>query len=151
MSYCRWSSDFFQCDVYVYEDVAGGWTTHVAGRRLKHAPPPELRAMPNRTWKDHLSVMQAEEAWRNSLPCDEIACITLRPDGTEAPGVYRMPKDSEYIDLATIGPEAGQSFSDPTPLACATRLRALKATGFNVPQYAIDALIAESVPVRSEA
>lgn len=29
MSYCRWS----ECDVYVYEDVTGGWTTHVAGRR----------------------------------------------------------------------------------------------------------------------
>lgn len=29
MAYCRWSD----CDVYVYEDVSGGWTTHVAARR----------------------------------------------------------------------------------------------------------------------
>lgn len=29
MSYCRWSSDNFKCDVYVYADVSGGWTTHV--------------------------------------------------------------------------------------------------------------------------
>ena len=28
MSYCRWSSDCHQSDVYVYEDVKGGFTTH---------------------------------------------------------------------------------------------------------------------------
>jgi len=33
MSYCRWSTDNFRCDLYCYEDVSGGWTTHVAGRR----------------------------------------------------------------------------------------------------------------------
>ena len=33
MSYCRWSSDDFQCDVYVYADVAGGYTTHIASHR----------------------------------------------------------------------------------------------------------------------
>jgi hypothetical protein len=33
MSYCRWSNDDFRCDLYCYEDVAGGWTTHVAARR----------------------------------------------------------------------------------------------------------------------
>src|SRR5687767_6611694 len=33
MSYCRWSTDDFQCDLYCYEDVSGGFTTHVAGRR----------------------------------------------------------------------------------------------------------------------
>ena len=34
MSYCRWSSDDFQCDVYVYESVAGGFVTHVAANRV---------------------------------------------------------------------------------------------------------------------
>jgi hypothetical protein len=33
MSYCRWSSDGFQCDVYAYEDVYGGFTVHVAANR----------------------------------------------------------------------------------------------------------------------
>jgi hypothetical protein len=33
MSYCRWSSDDFQCDIYLYEDVDGGWTLHTAGNR----------------------------------------------------------------------------------------------------------------------
>jgi len=30
MSYCRWSSDNWRCDLYCYEDVNGGITTHVA-------------------------------------------------------------------------------------------------------------------------
>jgi len=39
MSYCRWSSNDFRCDVYVYEDCRGGWTTHVAGRRRVFTEP----------------------------------------------------------------------------------------------------------------
>lgn len=34
MSYCRWSSENFACDVYAYEHVAGGWTIHLAGNRV---------------------------------------------------------------------------------------------------------------------
>lgn len=36
MSYCRWSSlceDGQESDVYAYEDVRGGYTVHVAGRK----------------------------------------------------------------------------------------------------------------------
>jgi hypothetical protein len=33
MSYCRWSSEDFKCDVYAYEHCYGGYTTHVAGNR----------------------------------------------------------------------------------------------------------------------
>lgn len=43
MAYCRFSSDDFRCDVYVYEDVTGGWTTHVAGNRRAESYTP----MPN--------------------------------------------------------------------------------------------------------
>lgn len=43
VAYCRWSSDDFQCDLYVYES-AQGWECHVAGRKLDMAgvelPPP---------------------------------------------------------------------------------------------------------------
>jgi hypothetical protein len=35
MSYCRWSSDDFRCDVYCYCD-GSGWRIYVAGRR--HVP-----------------------------------------------------------------------------------------------------------------
>src|ERR1700761_29275 len=38
MSYCRWSSDDWMCDLYCYEDCRGGWTTHVAGNRPIDVP-----------------------------------------------------------------------------------------------------------------
>lgn len=34
MSYCRWSSAEWKSDLYVYEDVSGGWTIHVAANRV---------------------------------------------------------------------------------------------------------------------
>ena len=37
-------------------------------------------------------------------------------------------------------PSAGMTFTDNTPGQCADRLEALRAEGFDVPQYAIDAL-----------
>jgi hypothetical protein len=43
MSYCRWSSDNFRCDLYCYEDAGGGWTTHVAGARYRD--PRQARAI----------------------------------------------------------------------------------------------------------
>ncbi len=43
MSYCRWSSDNFKCDLYCYEYVYGGYVTHVAGRRLINHTPLEER------------------------------------------------------------------------------------------------------------
>ena len=33
MSYCRWSSDNFTCDLYIYESVYDCWTIHVAQSR----------------------------------------------------------------------------------------------------------------------
>lgn len=35
MSYCRFSTDDFQCDLYLYEDCNGGWTWHIAGNRAQ--------------------------------------------------------------------------------------------------------------------
>ena len=137
MSYCRWSSDFGECDVYVYADASGGWTTHVAGRRLKHRVPDEIRAL---AAVDFVAGHMAEAEWRETLPCDELPCQTMQADGTTKPGTFKTPKSSEYISLAEISPLAGQSFNDSTPGECADRLEALRAAGFNVPQYAIDEL-----------
>lgn len=38
MSYCRWSSDDYQCDIYVYEGM-NGWVTHVAAKRYVFTEP----------------------------------------------------------------------------------------------------------------
>ena len=39
MSYCRFSTDDYQCDVYAYDDCMGGITIHVAGSRYIYAEP----------------------------------------------------------------------------------------------------------------
>lgn len=40
MSYCRFSSDNFKSDVYVYESCYGGWDLHVASNRIVSELPP---------------------------------------------------------------------------------------------------------------
>lgn len=112
MAYCRWSSDNFQCDVYVYEDVKGGWTTHVAGSRRKYlyTLPPGL--------PDDAEPLAAFKRWKL---------------------VMNAQHDLIGIDL----PHAGETFNDPTPWACAQRLKELKSIGFNVPDGVIQELEAE--------
>lgn len=116
MAYCRWSSDDFQCDLYVYEDVAGGYTTHVANLR---------------------------PVFRDPLP----EPIEWDPDNVEPWfmryfAVMKMVENAERVPIG--GPYDSQTFSDPTPGACADRLEMLRGAGYNVPQYAIDELRAEA-------
>ena len=34
MSYCRFSSNNWNCDIYAYESCMGGWEVHVAANRI---------------------------------------------------------------------------------------------------------------------
>lgn len=112
MSYCRWSSDGHQCDVYTYADTSGGYTTHVAGkRRPKRAPDLDP---------------SSEESFKASY------------------AAYRAVLDDPLNEPVPIGlPADGVTFNDPTAKACADRLLWLRGLGYNVPQYAIDALLEE--------
>lgn len=118
MSYCRWSSDDFCCDLYVFKDVRGGWTTHVASRRRVFAeglpaPCPEPEAFGD--------IHEWAKAWT------ERNCAVMQI-------VHRTP-------LVRIGLEhGGATFHDASPVACADRLKNLRAVGYVVPQYAIDEL-----------
>lgn len=113
MSYCRWSSDDFQCDVYTYEDCMGGWTTHVASRRriFKEPLPPEV---------DYYDREAGMKRYKK---------------------VMEMVEEAEVVDIGL--PEDGETFNDDTPGECANTLETLKNMGYRVPQYAIDALRAE--------
>jgi hypothetical protein len=112
MSYCRWSSDNYACDVYVYENIYGGWTTHIAKYRRKHSYPcPSLDFTDVNTLQESL---QLQQAWL----------------------------DESVLELID-SPNAGKSFNDPTPEACAARLENLREEGLAVPQYAIDTLMEE--------
>jgi hypothetical protein len=123
MSYCRWSSDDYQCDVYVYEDVGGGWTTWVAGRtrRLREGvsfPPPVDSESDFAGWFERMrAVGRMVDSDHEGLLWD-------------------------WVDLPDL-PE-GDHFNDATPGECADRLEWLRERGFSVPQYAIDALREES-------
>lgn len=118
MSYCRFSSNDFQCDVYVYADVTGGFTTHVAGNRVVFGRElPEVVALNGeadavRWYARHKQVMEMiDESKRES------------------------------IDL----PHAGGTFNDHDANECANRLESLRELGYRVPQYAIDALRQEGL------
>lgn len=67
MSYCRFSSDLWQCDVYVYEDCDGGWTTHVASARLRHEPPQALRDMQVNSGEEFRARWHAQEEWLEEI------------------------------------------------------------------------------------
>jgi hypothetical protein len=116
MSYCRWSTDDFQCDVYVYADVAGGFTTHVAGNRpvLDVELPPRVPLTEENV-----------DAWieRDRIVSEWIEKAERRPIG--------LPHD-------------GDTFRDETADDAANTLQRLLELGYKVPQRAIDALRAEA-------
>lgn len=140
MSYCRWSSMNWRCDVYVYEDVSGGWTTHVAGGRRVIGPIPDIPFgwLPRfgAEWNRETRSVDYPSAWHRRAAHAIYAVATCW---------YRLHMFTlDLIPLRPIGlPHDAESFSDPTAAACADRLEALRALGYIVPQSAIDALRAE--------
>lgn len=105
----------FMCDVYVYEDVSGGWTTHVASGRLAFRPLPDLNLMKfpgNRAWA-------LLWLWWHRLSLLSLKLIPTREIGLE---------------------HDGATFNHATPGECAAWLEHLREVGYCVPQYAIDDL-----------
>lgn len=113
MSYCRWSSDNWKCDLYCYENVNGGWTTHVAAQKVTGDVPEELEigSVPAEEWiKAHNAAM------------DFLDTAERKPIG--------LPHD-------------GRSFNDPTLEAFRERLLDLRAAGYSFPDYVLDEIDAE--------
>lgn len=115
MSYCRWSSDDFQCDVYCYESERG-IEIHVAATRPfldRELPPP----VP-------FSIERFDE-WmaRDGVVREWLARAEHKPIG--------LPHD-------------GCSFCEADPGAAADLLQALRGMGYNVPPHVIDALREEA-------
>lgn len=129
----------WMCDVYVYAHVNDGWVTHVAGRRRPIPPIPDyfmnatlptfgaewVKESRSFAYPSPLHRMAAKavykvaEFWHNKIHMASLSLIPLRPIG--------LPHD-------------GENFCDETPIECAARLESLRAIGYIVPQYAIDAL-----------
>lgn len=111
MSYCRWSSNDFRCDVYVFES-SEGWETMVACRR--HLVPDADIPPPINFLEDTSGYMSRERRVREMIETAGYAAIGL--------------------------PHDGECFLDCSPGECADRLEGLQALGYRVPGYAIDAL-----------
>lgn len=134
----------WQCDVYVYEDVSGGWTTHVAARRRLFGPildlplmsmpnfggkydiPSRSMSYPSRWHKLGARIVFGFAAfWHSRVHLASLRMIPLRPIGLQFDG---------------------ETFNDPSAAECASRLEWLRGLGYVVPQYAIDALRGEEAP-----
>lgn len=112
MSYCRFSSDDFQCDLYSYEDCNGGFTTWVA--RVKHVlseplPPP----MP---WSK-----EGHDAW--------IA---------RAKEVRRILDASPLVPIGLS--EDGGHFHDDTADALLRRIEWLRSLGYRCPDSTLEVI-----------
>lgn len=116
MSYCRWSSDNFACDVYCYADVSGGYTTHVAGNKavgsVPKVPPFPAQGSDEGTVKR----WAAEYAEASRIQMAFLESCERRPIG--------LPHD-------------GKTFSDGDLDDFLARLEYLKKLGYNVPDWAI--------------
>lgn len=116
MSYCRWSSDDFQCDVYVYKHVGGFWQIHVAtNRSTPDEPFPE--AIVPKTDEEWDKFFEREKVVREMLDKATSKEIGLKYDG--------------------------EDFQCPSAKECASVLMMLKNEGYNVPDYAINDLLEE--------
>lgn len=93
MAYCRWSSNDFQCDVYCYESVDGGWHVHVAGRRhvLTEPLPPPVNYDSPQFGSRHQKVMSL-------LDNAELVKIGLPHDGESS--VFNTPgAAAQYLEM----------------------------------------------------
>ena len=113
MSYCRFSSMNWMCDVYCYADVGGGWTTHVASRRRAREPQPAYPDLLgdyegwDRRYKQHMADLE-------TIPLEDIG----------------LPHD-------------GESYNDSSLEAFRDRLIGLRDAGYNVPEYVFDEISEE--------
>lgn len=128
MSYARWSSDNYQCDVYVWHDIAGTWRTEVAARRPifdVDLPPPVDQPIGE-------AHSPERRAWANAWTTRERQVRDLLGDSD----------DWTFRELDE--PDGGRSYEHATPGECADNLERLRDAGFNVPQSAINSLRDES-------
>jgi hypothetical protein len=117
MSYCRWSSDNFRCELYCYEDVRGGFTTHVAGNKV-------LGDIPEEDWAGFIAKrISAEEfAKQHKAQMDYLDSAERAPIG--------LPYD-------------GKSFNDPDLESFLARLLHLREVGYKFPDYVLDSVRGE--------
>ena len=143
MSYCRFSSMNWKCEVYVYENVHGGWTTHVAGNKRIFSPIPDIL---------NSSIGPKLHKWSGGY---------LDPDSRKMvyPIFWKKLICSSWVNFSVfwhrhihmkslsliprknIGlPQDGKTFHDDTAKECADTLEWLQSLGYVVPKKVIEEL-----------
>jgi len=148
MSYCRFSSMNWSCNVYVYEDVSGGWTTHVAAMRRAIPPIPSfigssltmhLHRWSGASWNKVDQRMEYDHPLRALIYRAYLWLAVFWHAH-----VHRRSLD--LIPLRPInGPYDGHTFNDSSPGQCAHTLENLAALGYVVPGHVIEALHEEQL------
>lgn len=125
MSYCRWSSDNWRSDVYVYPS-SQGWETHVATNRVVGEIPRE---------PDWGLITTAEAEGTKQFVREHNAVLE-----------YLRTAERTPIGLA----HDGESFNDSTPLGCLETLLMLRKEGYHIPEAALEELREESTTQPTE-
>lgn len=147
MSYCRFSSDNWWSDVYVYKS-AEGWVTHVAGRRGIISPVPDITFCRFSDWLFKRSGPVYHKDIRRTTYANPRFAAVLRAWARFAILWERFIHRTSLrlIPMRPIGlAHDGETLHADTPGECADTLEYLRSLGYRVPQRAIDALWEESV------
>jgi hypothetical protein len=116
MSYCRWSSSNWRCDLYIYESDSG-WMIHVARNRI-------VGRVPDIVWPVDKSPEAVERfAVTHKAQMDFIATADRKPIG--------LPHD-------------GETFCASSASECADLVELLIRTGYHAPASVVMTLREEA-------
>lgn len=111
MSYCRWSSENFQCDLYCYQSNEG-YVTHVAARRHAVLPTASLEEIVMAEPSRMAALLDQYNAWSRA--------------------------DHDMVPIG-LGYD-GRTFTDDTLEEFLATVTILRQTGYRVPDYVFDAI-----------
>jgi len=113
MSYCRWSSDNFKCDIYAYHSCYNVYTIHIASNKI-------VEELPTADYK--LLLSQNSEDLKEYVKQTKIRNAAF-DKATRVP--IGLPFDGESYDCETL-----QEFYD--------KMIELRKVGYSFPDYLLD-------------
>lgn len=112
MSYCRWSCNSYQSDIYAYESTDGDFLIHVAGNMRVHP---------------------------NEVPAPKLSDYWSKGDSPEGFAAYYHAVDKWLLECDVVeidNPFAGETFKLDTAEQCMLKLHELREAGLRVPDHA---------------